>query len=323
MHIYTSERIFFVNLTAKVDISVKRRGKYGIITSTKWDDRPKGRERMEMEAMLYVVGTPIGNLEDLSYRAVRVLSEVDCIYAEDTRHSLALLQHIGVKKPMRSCHEHNERQRLLEIEEELIAGRSLALISDAGLPGISDPGGRVIAHLAEKNLPFTVIPGPNAALTALLLSALPSERFVFEGFLPREKKQRQQRLESLQRESRSIILYESPLRVISTFEELREWLGDRPAALCRELTKRYETCLRGKISQILEILNGDAPRGECVLVLAGREAEEDRDMDPSQRMAKMQALIDEGMRAKEAAKRLCDESFSANDLYKLYLQEKK
>lgn len=276
-----------------------------------------------MESMLYVVGTPIGNLEDLSYRAVRVLSEVDMIFAEDTRRSKALLHHLGLQTPIRSCHEHNEKQRLHEIEMLLREGKALALVSDAGLPGISDPGGKVMAHLAVQGLPYTIIPGPSAALTGLLLSGLPSDRFAFEGFLPREKKERRQRLEALRLEQRTVIVYESPLRVRSTLEELQEYWGDRDAALCRELTKIHETCLRGKISDLLAELAEIAPKGECVLVLAGEEGTEEKDVDYAQRLHKMQELMDGGMRAKDAAKRLSDESFSANELYQLYLAEKK
>lgn len=270
--------------------------------------------------MLYVVGTPIGNLEDLSYRAVRVLNEVNCIYAEDTRRTQGLLQHLDIKKPLRSCHEHNEIGRIGEIENKLRSGDSLALVSDAGLPGISDPGGKIIAHLVKEELPFTVVPGPNAALTALLLSGLLENSFVFEGFLPREKKQRVERLDSLKTEGRTLILYESPLRVIDTLEELRSTWGERQAALCRELTKLHESCLRGSMGDILTQLEGKAPKGECVLVIAGAEMTEKLDQDPSDRLAKMKRLMSDGMKAKDAAKRLSDHSFSANDLYRLYLE---
>lgn len=270
--------------------------------------------------LFYVIGTPIGNLEDLSFRAVRILGEVDGIYAEDTRHSQALLNHLKIRKPLLSCHEHNEGQRIAEISERLRGGENLALVSDAGLPGISDPGGKIMAHLGEEGLPFTVIPGPNAALAALLLSGLPAERFAFEGFLPRDGKARKERIAELRTERRTLIFYESPLRVIATLEELQDAWGDRRAALCREITKLYETCLRGSIDEILAMLNGAAPKGECVLVLAGAELAEELDEDPAERLAKMARLIEEGMRAKDAARRLSDEVFSANALYKLYLQ---
>ena len=272
--------------------------------------------------MLYVVATPIGNLEDISLRALRILREADVIFAEDTRHTRHLLTHFDIHTPLRSCHEHNERQSTESILALLREGKQIALVSDAGLPGISDPGGLIIQQVAEERLPHTVIPGANAALTALLLSGLPTDHFCFEGFLPRDKRERKKRLAALQNETRTLLFYESPLRVADTLDELHRTWGERPAALCRELTKIHETVLRGSLSELCNRI--DSPlKGECVLVIGGAEPAPIETADPEELLSAMHVLIEtDGLRAKDAAKQLAGDGISANALYRMYLNQK-
>lgn len=270
--------------------------------------------------MLYIIGTPIGNLEDISLRALRLLQEVDYIFAEDTRHTRKLLTHYDIHKPLRSYHEHNEKSSSENILSLLSDGKDIALVSDAGMPGISDPGSVVMQLISENGLAYTVVPGPNAAITALLLSALPSERFAYEGFLPRSGKERQNRMEQLCLEERSIIIYESPLRICNTLEDLLAAFGDRPAALCRELTKLNENVYRGTIQSLLEVFRTDAPRGECVLVIAGAHIEEESP-DEEQLLRAMKNLVEgQKIRAKDAAKQLATPTIRANAIYQLYLE---
>lgn len=269
--------------------------------------------------MIYLCATPIGNLEDITLRVVRILREADVIYAEDTRHTLQLLNHLGIKKPLVSCHEHNEQQRAQDIIADSRAGRMVAVVSDAGMPGISDPGGAVARAAAQAGEPFTVAPGASAALTSLVLSALPCDRFVFEGFLPRDKKPRRARLEALRREPRTAILYESPFRLRDTLEELLRELGDRPAAVCRELTKFYEETRRAPLSELASHYEQNPPKGECVLVLSGAPPQESPAQSEEEQLQAMQALIDRGMKPKEAAKQAAATMTSAQ-LYNRYMK---
>lgn len=223
---------------------------------------------------LYIVATPIGNLADISERALKVLSEVDFIAAEDTRNSVRLLTHFGISKPLVSYHEHNKREKGPELVERLRTGESCALITDAGTPAISDPGEDLVALCADAGIPVTSIPGACALITALTISALPTSRFVFEGFLPVQKSERRQRLELLARETRTVILHEAPHKLRTTLEDLRLALGeDRRISLCRELTKLNEEVYRTTLGEACELYSEREPRGEYVLVIEGGSAE--------------------------------------------------
>ena len=220
--------------------------------------------------VLYIVATPIGNLADISERAVKVLSEVDFIAAEDTRNSLRLLTHFGISKPLVSYYEHNKREKGVEIADRLASGESCALITDAGTPAISDPGEDLVRLCAERGIEVTSVPGACAMITALTLSALSTSRFVFEGFLPVEKKDRRARLEVLSREERTFILHEAPHKLKGTLSDLGVCLGDdRRIAICRELTKLNEEVCRTTIGEAKKIYSEREPRGEYVLVIEG------------------------------------------------------
>ena len=268
--------------------------------------------------MLYLCATPIGNLEDITYRVVRILSEADAIYAEDTRRTVQLLNHLGLKKPLSSCHEHNEREKAQEIVALAAAGKNIAVVSDAGMPGISDPGARVAEAAIAAGVPFTVAPGASAAVTAVVLSGLPCGRFVFEGFLPREKKPRRERLALLKNEPRTAVLYESPFRLKDTLLELRDALGDRPAAVCRELTKIHEETVRGSLSE-LAAHYAEPPKGECVIVLSGAEETAAETPSLDAQLAAMEARIASGEKPRAAAKAVAN-GISPTELYNAYLK---
>jgi 16S rRNA (cytidine1402-2'-O)-methyltransferase len=219
---------------------------------------------------IYVVSTPIGNLEDISARAVRILSSVDLIAAEDTRTTGNLLTHIGIRKPLISYFDHNEARRTPELLDRLRAGESIALVTDAGTPGISDPAYRILSAAAEENIPISAIPGPCAFLPALIASGIEPRRFTFEGFLP-VKKGRRTKLEELADEPFTIILYESPYRILRTLKDLKEHLGDRQASVSRELTKKFEETVRGTLSTLIAHFGSREPRGEFVIVVEGKE----------------------------------------------------
>ncbi len=219
---------------------------------------------------LFIVSTPIGNLDDMTIRAVKVLGEVDLIAAEDTRTSGILLKHFDIRKPMVSYFSYNEARRSEKLVRALHEGRNVALITDAGTPGISDPAYVVIREAISEGIAVVPIPGPSAALAALVASGLPMDRFVFEGFLPL-KKGRQTRWKSLVQEERSIVIYESPQRIVKAVEELIQHLGDRRIAVGRELTKKFEEVVRGKASVVLKHLQAREPRGEYVVVIAGTD----------------------------------------------------
>ncbi|MBQ9097895.1 MAG: 16S rRNA (cytidine(1402)-2'-O)-methyltransferase [Clostridia bacterium] len=219
---------------------------------------------------LYLVSTPIGNLADLSERAIKVLAEVDFVAAEDTRNTGKLLAYLGISRPMVSYYEHNKKERGPQIVARLLAGESCALCSDAGTPAISDPGEDLVALCAENHVPVTAIPGCCAAITALTLSGLPTSRFTFEGFLPVEKTKRRARLEAIARGDATMILYEAPHKLRTTLDDLSAALGaDRPVALCRELTKRNEEILRTTLGEAVTHYAQNEPRGEYVLILGG------------------------------------------------------
>jgi len=227
-----------------------------------------------MNGTLYIVATPIGNLEDMTFRAVRILKEVDLIAAEDTRHTQKLLNHYGIKTPVTSYFEHNKAAKGEFLAGRLKEGKDVALVSDAGTPGISDPGHDLIKGAIEAGIKVVPIPGPSAAITALSVSGLPSDIFAFEGFLPAKEKARRDRLETLRGEERTLIFYESPQRLLSTLKDIRDTIGDRNIAVLRELTKIHEEVLRGRASDILEELKDRTVKGEVVIILEGFQGKE-------------------------------------------------
>ncbi len=229
---------------------------------------------------LYLVGTPIGNLEDITYRAVRTLSEVDLIAAEDTRHSLHLLNHLKIKKPLISYHDNNRISRASELLDKLKDGTNIALISDAGMPGISDPGEELVALAVSQGISVTAVPGCSASVTSLILSGLPTGRFAFEGFLPQKPKDRVKFLESIKYEERTIIFYEGPHRVKKTLEDILEVFGDRRCGVLRELTKIHEEAIRGTLSEALTYFTDNEPRGEFAIVVEGSQKKASDNLKP-------------------------------------------
>jgi 16S rRNA (cytidine1402-2'-O)-methyltransferase len=219
--------------------------------------------------ILYLVGTPIGNVEDLSPRALRVLGAVDLIAAEDTRHTRQLLDRFGVHRPLVSYHDHNKDDRTPDLVARLRAGASVAIVSDAGSPGISDPAFTLVRASVAADVPVVPVPGPSSALCALEVSGLPTDRFAFEGFLPRKPGRRRARIEELRTDPRTLIFFESPHRLDAALTDLLDVMGSRPASLSRELTKKFEETRRGTLASLLEWVRGKAPRGEYVLVVGG------------------------------------------------------
>ena len=215
------------------------------------------------------MATPIGNLEDITLRALRILKETELVVAEDTRRTGSLLKHYGIKKPLLSYHDHNKAERTPIIIERLKAGEEIALVSDSGTPGISDPGFYLVRKAIESGLPVIPIPGPTALISGLVVSGLPTDKFVFEGWLPRKSTQRKRRLKELSQEPRTIIFFESPHRVLNSLKDCLLVFGDRQGALCRELTKKFETVRRNKISNLIKEYSDKSPRGEFVVVIEG------------------------------------------------------
>lgn len=251
---------------------------------------------------LYICPTPIGNLEDITLRTLRILGEVDLIAAEDTRHSIKLLNHYEIKKPLTSYHEHNIREKGQELIEKLNNGQNIALISDAGMPGISDPGQDLIRLAIKGDIDVIPLPGPSASITALVVSGISTNKFVFEGFLPSKKRDRIKELEGLKDEKRTIIFYESPHRILYFLNDMRDVFEDRNIAICRELTKRYEEIFRGTISQSLEKFSRDGIKGEFVIIVEGNdEVEETEEINI---IEYLKLYIDQGMSKKEAIKKL-------------------
>ena len=229
-----------------------------------------------MSGILYLCATPIGNLEDMTFRAVRILKEVDLIAAEDTRNSIKLLNHFEIKTPMTSYHEYNKIEKGRLLVKRLLDGESIALITDAGTPGISDPGEELVSMCREADISVTAVPGASACITALTISGLSTRRFAFEAFLPADKRERQAVLSELKEETRTIVLYEAPHRLVKTLRLLLDTLGDRRIRICRELTKRHETVSPFTITEALGYYGEEAPKGECVLVIEGKSRQEIR-----------------------------------------------
>ena len=227
-----------------------------------------------MAGKLFLCAPPIGNLEDITYRVVRTLKEVDLIGAEDTRNSIKLLNHFDIKTPMTSYHEFNKYDKAKVLVQDMLQGKNIALITDAGTPGISDPGEELVRQCYETGIEVTSLPGAAACITALTMSGQKTRRFVFEAFLPKDKKEKQQVLESLKNEVRTTIIYEAPHRLVKTLKELEKTIGNRPLTICRELTKKYEEAFQTTISEAIEYYDSKEPKGEYVLVIAGKPMEE-------------------------------------------------
>lgn len=280
-----------------------------------------------MSGILYLCATPIGNLEDITFRVVRTLKEVDLIAAEDTRHSIKLLNHFEIKTPMTSYHEFNKVDKAKYLVEKLQAGLNIALITDAGTPGISDPGEALVRQAYMAGIEVTSLPGACAAITALTLSGLATRRFCFEAFLPSDKKEHKQVLEELKNETRTIILYEAPHRLCKTLQELYEAFGDRKLTIVRELTKKHETIWQSTLLEATEVYQTKEPKGEYVLVLEGRsyeQMEEEKQMQwgATSLSEHMKLYEDRGMDKKEAMKAVAkDRGISKRDVYQMLIRE--
>ena len=274
-----------------------------------------------MAGKLYLCATPIGNLEDITYRVVRTLNEVDLIGAEDTRNSIKLLNHFDIKTPMTSYHEFNKYDKAKQLVEMMKEGKNIAIITDAGTPGISDPGEEVVRQCFEAGIQVTSLPGPAACITALTMSGQKTRRFCFEAFLPKDKKEKVAVLEELKNETRTIIIYEAPHRLARTSKELRETLGNRQLTLCRELTKKYEEADKTTIDQAIEKYNEKEPRGEYVLVIEGKSQEEIQEENKQKWKSMtieehMEYYISQGNDKKSAMKLVAkDRGVSKRDIY--------
>ncbi len=268
---------------------------------------------------LYVVGTPIGNLEDMTFRGVRILQTVDLIAAEDTRHTGKLLQHFQVTAPQLSYHDHNSTSRIPELLELLRSGKVIAIVTDAGMPGISDPGYELVKACVEAGITVVPIPGASAVITALCAAGLPTDRFVFEGFLPTKEGERRDRLEFLKSEVRTIILYEAPHRLRQTLQDLAAALGERQIVLARELTKLHEEFWRGKIVEAIAHYKERQPQGEYTLVVAGLAPSQPQ-LSEAELKSELQQLIQSGISRSQASRQLAKAtSLPRRHLYQLAL----
>lgn len=281
-----------------------------------------------MEGRLYLCATPIGNLEDITLRVLRTLKEVDVIGAEDTRNSIKLLNHFDIKTPMTSYHEYNKVEKAKYLVKIMQEGKNVALITDAGTPGISDPGEELVRQCYEAGITVTSLPGPAACVTALTMSGLPTRRFAFEAFLPADKKERQRILGELKEETRTIIMYEAPHHLVKTLREIYEYLGNRKISVCKELTKKHERVLRGNIEDVISKYENKAPRGEYVLVIDGKSVEqieqERRDgWNDITVEEHMNRYISQGMTEKDAMKSVAkDRGVPKREIYKYWLEIK-
>lgn len=281
-----------------------------------------------MTGTLYLCATPIGNLEDMTFRVIRTLKEVDLIAAEDTRNSIKLLNHFGIQTPMTSYHEYNKYEKGRKLVEKLLEGQNIALITDAGTPGISDPGEELVKMCYESGIPVTSLPGAAACITALTISGLSTRRFAFEAFLPSDKKEREQILKEMETETRTMIVYEAPHRLVKTLKLFLERLGNRKITVCRELTKRHETALAVTLEEAMAHYEANPPKGECVLVIEGKSREEAREEERKQWEEMtiedhMEVYTKQGMDKKSAMKAVAkDRGVSKRDIYQ-YLESRK
>ncbi len=278
-----------------------------------------------MAGKLYLCATPIGNLEDITYRVVRTLGEVDLIAAEDTRNSIKLLNHFEIKTPMTSYHEYNKIEKGRKLVDKLQEGMNIALITDAGTPGISDPGEELVKMCYEAGIEVTSLPGAAACITALTLSGLSTRRFAFEAFLPTDKKEKQSILKELEKETRTMILYEAPHRLVRTLQELLEVLGNRRVTICRELTKKHETAFATTLKGACSYYEANEPKGECVLVIEGKSRQELKQEEVSkwEEMSieeHMEYYLSQGFEKKEAMKKVAkDRGITKRDVYQQLL----
>ena len=281
-----------------------------------------------MSGKLYLCATPIGNLEDITFRVVRILKEADLIAAEDTRNSLRLLNHFEIKTPMTSYHEYNKIEKGHQLVEKMLGGLTVALITDAGTPGISDPGEELVKMCLEAGIPVSSVPGPAACITALTMSGMSTRRFSFEAFLPSDKKEKQAVLEELKTETRTIVLYEAPHRLLRTLQELYDTLGERRITVCRELTKKHETAFQTTLNGAIDWYSANEPRGECVLVLEGksRESIEKEKQESWQKISieeHMESYENQGISRKEAMKLVAaDRGTTKREIYQYLLEHK-
>lgn len=278
-----------------------------------------------MAGQLYLCATPIGNLEDMTFRAVRILKEVDLIAAEDTRNSIKLLNHFEIKTKMTSYHEFNKVEKARYLVEKMQEGLNVAVITDAGTPGISDPGEELVRQCMEAGITVTSVPGACAAVNALVISGRPTRRFAFEAFLPADKKERREILDKLENETRTMIIYEAPHRLIKTLTELLEVLGDRKLSICKELTKKHETVFSTTIAEALKVYEEKEPRGEYVLVIEGKTFEELKKESQEEFLSisieeHMERYLSSGMDKKSAMKQVAkDRGISKRDVYQALL----
>ncbi len=282
-----------------------------------------------MAGKLYLCATPIGNLEDMTYRVVRTLKEVDLIGAEDTRNSIKLLNHFDIETPMQSYHEFNKYEKAKELVKMMLDGKNIALITDAGTPGISDPGEELVKECLKNNIEVTSLPGASACVTALSMSGLSSQRFCFEAFLPKDKKKKENVLKQLQNETRTIIIYEAPHRLTKTLKELEDALGNRKVSINRELTKKYEESFLTTLKDAREKYETEEPRGEFVLIIEGKDQEildqeERQKWDEMSLENHMQIYLKQGLDKKTAMKKVAkDRGVSKRDIYNQLVQEEK
>ena len=272
-----------------------------------------------MAGILYIVATPIGNLEDLTFRALRILKEVDLIAAEDTRHSRKLLEHYGVRTALTSYHEHNEKSKAQKLVERMQSGERVALISDAGTPLLSDPGYRLVQEALRAGIPVCPVPGPSALLAALSASGLPVESFAFEGFLPAKKRERREKLQSLSSEARTLVFYETPHRLKESLADIHGILGEREMVLAREISKWHEEFLRGSVGGVINQLADQEVRGELTLVISGATGE--TAAGENLVLAEIRKLKSDGMRVKDIAALLGEKySLAKREVYRMILQ---
>lgn len=277
------------------------------------------RTDWKLVGVLYIVATPIGNLEDISLRAVRVLKEVSLIAAEDTRHTQNLLSHYDIRTPLTSYHEHNERTKARPLVERLLRGQSIALVSDAGMPAISDPGYRIVVDAIRAGIQVTPIPGASALTAVLSASGLPTDRFVFEGFLPAKKKQRRDCLNALRAEVRTVVCFEAPHRLLESLGDIQELLGDRAVVVAREVSKVHEEFLRGRAGEIVQKLAGREIRGELTIVIKG--SAEQPSVAQDRLRTEIRKLKNEGLKVKEIAEILAlRHGLAKRDIYRMVLQ---
>ncbi len=275
-----------------------------------------------MSGKLFICGTPIGNLEDMTFRAIKTLREVDLIACEDTRHTIKLLNHFDIKNHLEAYHEHNKNVKAKKLTELLKSGKNIALVTDAGMPCISDPGYELISLCIENNIPITVVPGPTAVTSALAMSGISSERFIFEGFLPQGNKARKEILTSLAKEHRTVIFYEAPHHLVKTLEDIQKYLGNRKISAVREITKVYEELKRGTVEELLNFYKENNPKGEFVLVVEGATQEE-KDWDEISIEDHVAEYINSGMDKMSAMKAAAkDRGVSKSKIYAILNAEK-